>query len=361
MIHAVLDKSNFSNYVSQHSDKPIIAMLHMNWCGHCKHAHPFFNEMQNYFADFEELITTDVECEANREVCSQFSISGYPSYFILYQGKKTNKFCKANYDYMVNYGYEVMEEVYGSNLTQIKDEKYKIDKIPYIEFLEEPNNLTLLNYARYLLRKPEFKTLNAYYRNSTEAGPNGTLIYHFSSTNSIKCKDPLTFQNVINFLLKFTSDIREEWDFKSILESQKLFSIYIPRTSMDNLFYRKCANHFSRISTFGHSKSVGTKIVASKFGLSNKELPAIVVFDPNTKKFAKFAKSSNITELEQFYQSITDGKANEENYNLDDSIFDVISQSNLAIISLSLSIGIIIVGVLFYTYNCALGNLKKMD
>lgn len=356
----VIDVKNYETYIGQNVDTPLVIMYHMDWCGHCRHAKPIFDQMQEYFADDQEVMTTAVECESNRELCDKFKKNGYPSYSYFIHGNETSYWAKPYFQNMLDLTYKALEAAYGSNVTQIENQT-QITQFPSFEFQELPDNFTLLNYARYLMRKPEFQKVVSYYSKSNDAGLNGTLKVRSKGNNEVVCKKELTLQNIINFLMKFTSDIRENWDFQTILQSDKIFSIFIPSNSLDNLLFRKFAKHFSNYSAFAHSKVVGSKSVMAKFDVEKKDLPAIVAFNPSTQKFSKLLQASNVTQVESFYRSITQGTATEQSYDLQTSILETFFQNNLAVVLMCLAIGVSIVSVTFYSYNVALGNLKKID
>ena len=66
--------------LATHKEKPsIFAMFYAPWCNHCKESKPIFEESALQHKDTTKYIRVD--CEAQRKLCYEYQIDGYPTFY----------------------------------------------------------------------------------------------------------------------------------------------------------------------------------------------------------------------------------------------------------------------------------------
>ena len=83
----VLDKTNFTDILSNTERKPIFVLFWASWCEHCKHFLPIWNSFKNIEHSFD---LAEIECEHNREICSNYSSNGFPNLIWFDSSLKSN-------------------------------------------------------------------------------------------------------------------------------------------------------------------------------------------------------------------------------------------------------------------------------
>ncbi|KAM7258690.1 hypothetical protein ACFE04_014431 [Oxalis oulophora] len=84
-----LDRSNFTDTVNKHDF--IVVEFYAPWCGHCKKLAPEFEQAASVLSSNEPpviLAKVDANEEVNRDLATQFQISGFPTLKILRNGGK---------------------------------------------------------------------------------------------------------------------------------------------------------------------------------------------------------------------------------------------------------------------------------
>lgn len=74
----VLDGSNFDKIVKD-SSKDVLVEFYAPWCGHCKRLAPDYEVVANAFAGEDNVVVAKIDCDAHKEKCAEFEVSGYPT------------------------------------------------------------------------------------------------------------------------------------------------------------------------------------------------------------------------------------------------------------------------------------------
>jgi protein disulfide-isomerase A6 len=74
----VLDNSNFDKIVLD-SSKDVLVEFYAPWCGHCKRLAPDYEVVANAFAAEDSVVVAKIDCDAQKEKCAAYDVSGYPT------------------------------------------------------------------------------------------------------------------------------------------------------------------------------------------------------------------------------------------------------------------------------------------
>ncbi|EDR23350.1 protein disulfide isomerase, putative [Entamoeba dispar SAW760] len=84
-----LNPDNFKTY--QNSGKTLLVKFFAPWCGHCKRLAPTYEEVAQAFAENEDVIIAEVNCDDHRELCQEHGIRGFPT-VLVFNGEESKKF-----------------------------------------------------------------------------------------------------------------------------------------------------------------------------------------------------------------------------------------------------------------------------
>lgn len=74
----VLEASNFDKVVKD-SSKDVLVEFYAPWCGHCKKLAPDYEVVASAFAGDDHVVIAKIDCDANKDTCAQYEVSGYPT------------------------------------------------------------------------------------------------------------------------------------------------------------------------------------------------------------------------------------------------------------------------------------------
>ncbi|XP_041020316.1 probable protein disulfide-isomerase A6 [Juglans microcarpa x Juglans regia] len=73
----VLTDDNFDKEVGQ--DRGALVEFYAPWCGHCKKLAPEYEKLGTSFKKAKSVLIGKVDCDAHKDVCSKYGVSGYPT------------------------------------------------------------------------------------------------------------------------------------------------------------------------------------------------------------------------------------------------------------------------------------------
>ncbi|KAJ9557385.1 hypothetical protein OSB04_011999 [Centaurea solstitialis] len=73
----VLTADNFENEVGK--DRGALVEFYAPWCGHCKKIAPFFEQLGILVKKTKSVLAGKVDCDENKELCTKYGVSGYPT------------------------------------------------------------------------------------------------------------------------------------------------------------------------------------------------------------------------------------------------------------------------------------------
>ncbi len=65
------------------SDKPMLAVFYVDWCGYCLRFMPKFNILSKLYKDKFNFVMVDVEDKENTSLANDLGIAGFPTVYIL--------------------------------------------------------------------------------------------------------------------------------------------------------------------------------------------------------------------------------------------------------------------------------------
>jgi len=73
-----LTNDNFEEKVVN-SEEGVFVKFFAPWCGHCKSLEPAYEQFAKVFENDAEATIARVDCDANRDACQKYGVSGYPT------------------------------------------------------------------------------------------------------------------------------------------------------------------------------------------------------------------------------------------------------------------------------------------
>lgn len=73
---------------AQNTEKPVVAMFYVDWCGYCRRFMPVFGEFAEIYKDKYSFAAINCDNPENKELVEKYHIMGFPSLFII--DKKIN-------------------------------------------------------------------------------------------------------------------------------------------------------------------------------------------------------------------------------------------------------------------------------
>jgi protein disulfide-isomerase A6 len=74
----ILDNANFDKFVLD-SNKDVLVEFYAPWCGHCKRLAPDYEILGNAYAGEDHVVIAKIDCDAHKEKCAAYDVSGYPT------------------------------------------------------------------------------------------------------------------------------------------------------------------------------------------------------------------------------------------------------------------------------------------
>ncbi len=81
------------------SDKPMLALMYVDWCGYCLKFMPKYKTINNIYKDKFNIVMINAEDPANKELVDDVALSGFPTMYII-DPKYDNRILLNNAIYM---------------------------------------------------------------------------------------------------------------------------------------------------------------------------------------------------------------------------------------------------------------------
>ncbi|KAM0329490.1 hypothetical protein ACHAQA_004799 [Verticillium albo-atrum] len=85
-----VDGKSYDRLIAQ-SNYTSIVEFYAPWCGHCKNLQPAYEKAAKSLDGLAKVAAVDCDDDANKPLCSQFGIQGFPTLKIVRPGKKSGK------------------------------------------------------------------------------------------------------------------------------------------------------------------------------------------------------------------------------------------------------------------------------
>lgn len=99
----IANNKNFDDIVTKPTDKLTLVEFYATWCGHCKTLAPIYEQLAIHYADDSHVQIVKIECEANRAMCSQFKIRGFPTLKLFKADHEKDFSGKRNLENLINF------------------------------------------------------------------------------------------------------------------------------------------------------------------------------------------------------------------------------------------------------------------
>lgn len=81
------------------SEKPVIALFYVDWCGYCLRFMPKFKTVSNLYKDKYDIVMINAEDPEHQDLVQDVALSGFPTMYII-DPKYDNRFLLNNSIYM---------------------------------------------------------------------------------------------------------------------------------------------------------------------------------------------------------------------------------------------------------------------
>lgn len=291
-IHLDLTAEDFEKKAT---DTPWFFLCYAPWCGHCKRAMPFWDELGESLKDDPNIVIGKMDCVANKEQCEKLGVNGYPTF-------------------KVKLGDNVMTVSPRRDLEGFKAFLDKINKS--MEF-----NFTKLGdeFPYFLFQSPQAKFSKVWRE------------VYLQIDSPIPIKLGYEYSDSLNLRVYFNANSFH--DFNRLSSSEEISKIigeyskpdWIPWSPwVSNMFDRKqvfvLSDNKTVLDISGYPANYRTDFyfcngtymkpdfIEEKFELQEKDFPAVVV----VYKARIFAVKTNlrfVNQIEAFLKEILDGKA----------------------------------------------------
>ncbi|GAM25799.1 hypothetical protein SAMD00019534_089740, partial [Acytostelium subglobosum LB1] len=85
-----LTPANFDQVVLD-AKKDVLVEFYAPWCGHCKKLAPDYEILANTFANDANVVIAKIDCDANKEQCQKYEVTGYPTIKFFPKGNKAGE------------------------------------------------------------------------------------------------------------------------------------------------------------------------------------------------------------------------------------------------------------------------------
>ena len=97
------------------TNKPVIAMFYVDWCGYCRRFMPVFGELAKQYKDDFSFAVINCDSPENVDIVKEYHIAGFPSLFFIDNELKTS--------FVINQNASADKNIFIEEL-----EKYKLFK-----------------------------------------------------------------------------------------------------------------------------------------------------------------------------------------------------------------------------------------
>lgn len=295
LIHYDFTPEDVKKYDKQTDTKGLIIFFYEPWCYHCRNQKPLFDEAARYYKDNQNIITGSVNCDEHSQFCKDFGAESYPTYYIKY--KNQSKF--QNLRGMIEDQYDLIdslyEKIFGTRINIIDVSNAKHVKYPCFIGIDTLGRKETLHNTRILCRS--YIGINFYWYSSEE---NLFSTYKY-------CDGPYSCNNITDDRIPYVKakslipihNYVKQWSIDTLMEFDKPFSIFVIKDPMDAELFRKLIRYYSNVTLWGSAREVGLENVKEAFDLSDRDLPAVVLYNSTINGYRSL---KNIKKHQDYYR-----------------------------------------------------------
>ena len=300
----------FYDYLRHKQDIPLLSLLHVDWCGHCKKTKPVFEEVTKMFDNPEDIAFMEINCSAETEFCKKLEVNSFPAFILAFHNQSKEIIVRRTSQGM---------ELDIRRIIKIKNRQYlkvgekdstinsKEDIYPYYEFITNPNDNEVNNNIDLALASISYINFNKF-RVSTdekvfESKPKISAILDENFTVEFTY-EPTSF-NIADFIAQNSHALLGPWTLSSITRVGRRVAILVPKTKDDYQKYKYLAErYYDKFVWLDDSGTQKYHLVSKYFHITKNDLPAIVIMDHKATYFTSMKNIDNLNNLARYQGKI---------------------------------------------------------
>ena len=275
----------------------IIAVFHMDWCGHCRHFLPIFDDASSYQM-VKKWKFLKINCN-QKEICNKFGVDRFPTIKVYDKGNLLPSEPQRELAPLL----EFLEKVSSEPMIKIKDVNTYLSEYgtfsPYVEYSEDhPEFISCVS----MLAKTDFKTTYYFGIKEIKDEKQQKLVFDFDNMNMTYIWDgncdnvrifleqnvyPLVSQINIGYIRKLQKNAKKVFMlfYNESNDKQKEFAL----TELKQISYN------NRQMVFGYMDPSKDSMISSYFKIKSKPSMQIVVYDFSDDTYYTYPKEIDVT------------------------------------------------------------------
>ena len=317
------NEQSFYDHLRHNQDVPLVSLLHVDWCGHCKKTRPVFAEVTKRYKDSRDIDFMEINCTAETDFCKKLEINSFPAFVLAFHNQTKEIIIRRNTQGM---------EVDIVRLIKIKNKQYlkvgendktahsKESVYPYFEFLTNPKDAEVRNNIDIALATINYLNFNRFKVSTDdkvfESKPRITAI--LDENFSVEFEYEPTAFNIADFIAQNSHELLGSWTLSSINRVGRRVAILVPKNKDDYKKYKYLAErYYNKFVWLDDSGTEKYNLVSRYFHLTKENLPAIVIMDNKATYYTVCKNIDNANKLAECQGRIDRDELPKTNFKID--------------------------------------------